>query len=103
MQRILGDDRVVARVDGFSKLDGVRGETIVDLQPSTVVRTSYSGYARDTRILLVHQKKLVDATVLNWMGAFNAEEGAKHLVRSPLPRMISNDLLRSPSISLDLP
>ena len=98
VQRILGDDRVVARVDGFSKLDGVRGETIVDLQPSTVVRTSYSGYARDTRILLVHHKKLVDATVLNWLGAFNAEEGAKHLVRSPLPRMISHDLLRSPLI-----
>ena len=92
VQRILGDDRVVARVDGFSKLDGVRGETIVDLQPSTVVRTSYSGYARDTRILLVHHKKLVDATVLNWLGAFNAEEGAKHLVRSPLPRIISHNL-----------
>jgi hypothetical protein len=41
---------------------------------------------------LVHQKKLVDATVLNWLGAFNAEEGAKHLVRSHLPRIISHDL-----------
>ena len=44
IQRMLGDDRCVARVDGYSRLDGVAGETIVDLQPSTVVFTTFPHY-----------------------------------------------------------
>ena len=100
MQRILGDDRVVARVDGYSKADGVKGEQIIDLMPAnhqpnscrlvprysppllpvshvnslrarrqaTVVRTTSVGYPRDTKLLLLHNNKLVDATVLHWLG-----------------------------------
>ena len=56
------------RVDGLSKADGVKGETIVDLQPSTVVMTDFAGYPRDTRLLLLHNKRLVDAVVLHWLG-----------------------------------
>ena len=85
VQRILADDRVVARVDGFSKLDGVKGETIVDLQPSTVVRTTMPGYARDQRILLLHNQKLVDAVVLKWLGSTNLEEGSRHMVNLKPP------------------
>ena len=44
IQRMLGDDRCVARVDGYSRHDGVAGETIIDLQPSTVVLTTFPNY-----------------------------------------------------------
>ena len=40
VQRILADDRVVARIDGFARSDGVKGETIIDLAPSSVMRTT---------------------------------------------------------------
>ena len=80
VQRILGDDRVVARVDGFSKLDGVKGETIVDLQPSTVVRTTSVGYARDTKVLVLHNGKLVDGQVLSWLGGTDFQDGSRHMI-----------------------
>ena len=80
IQRILGDDRAVARVDGYSKSDGVKGETIVDLQPITMVPTTFPGYARNTRVLLLHANKLVDATVLAWLGGFDYPEGSRHMM-----------------------
>ena len=64
VQRILADDRVVARLDGFARSDGVKGETIIDLAPSSVVRTTSVGYPRDTKVLLMHNNKFVDASVL---------------------------------------
>ena len=80
VQRILGDDRVVARVDGYSKHDGVKGETIVDLQPATVVRTTSVGYTRDAKILILHNGKLVDGQVLSWLGGCDYMEGSRHMV-----------------------
>ena len=80
MQRILGDDRCVARVDGYTKVDGVKGETIVDLAPTTVVRTALAGYPRDTKLLILHNNKLVDASVLYWMGATDLCEGSRHML-----------------------
>ena len=80
VQRILGDDRVVARVDSFSKAEGVKGETIIDLSPSTVVRTTSVGYARDTRLLLLHNGKLQDVQVLTWLGGTDHQEGSRHHV-----------------------
>ena len=80
IQRILGDDRVVARVDGYSKFDGVKGETIIDLQPATVVRTTFVGYPRDTKILILHNGKLVDGQVLLWLGSTDHMEGSRHMV-----------------------
>ena len=80
VQRILGDDRVVARVDGYSKTDGVKGETIVDLQPSTVVRTTSVGYARETKVLVLHNGKLANGQVLLWLGGTDHMEGSRHMV-----------------------
>ena len=37
VQRVLQDDRIVARVDSFCKEDGVKGEVIIDIQPANVV------------------------------------------------------------------
>ena len=56
-QRILGDDRVVARVDGYSKAEGVKGEVILDLQPKTSCRTTVPGYTRDQKLLLLLQTR----------------------------------------------
>jgi len=80
VQRILSDDRAVARVDSYSKTDGVKGETIIDLQPSTIVRTTFPGYARDTKLLMLHQNKLVEATVLTWLGGVDYQEGSRHMI-----------------------
>ena len=85
VQRILADDRVVARVDGYSKAEGVKGEMMVDLMPSTVVRTTMPGYARDTRLLVLHNNKLTDAVVLQWLGSTNPEEGSRHMVNLKAP------------------
>ena len=80
VQRILGDDRVVARIDSYSKSDGVRGEVIVDLTPSNVVRTAFPHYERGTRLLLLHEGHMVDASVLHWLGALDPTEGSRHMV-----------------------
>ena len=68
VQRQLPDDRIVARIDGYSREDGVKGETLVDLQPSAVVPTTAPYYARGTKLLLLHNGDLVDALVLYWLG-----------------------------------
>jgi hypothetical protein len=78
--RILGDDRVVARVDGHPRDAGVKSEVIVDLSPSTVVPASSPGYERGTKLLLLFRNKLVDATVMEWAGKINYEEGSRHMV-----------------------
>ena len=57
VQRILDDDRCVLRLDGFTSADGVQGETIVDPQPSTVVRTTTPGYVRGQELLMLHNNK----------------------------------------------
>ena len=80
VQRILNDDRIVARVDGFSKDDGVKGEVIIDLQPANAVLTTFPHYPRDTALLLLHEKKLVDASVLHWVGGTNYDEGSRHMI-----------------------
>ena len=85
VQRVLADDRCVARVDGYTKAEGVKGETLVELMPSTMVRCTVAGYPRDTRLLLLHQNKLVDATVLQWLGQTDAQEGARHMVNVKPP------------------
>ena len=87
VDRILGDDRVVAKVDGFSKADGVKGEVIVDLQPKTVIPTAGPGYPRGQRLLLLHKQTLVDATVMNWEGAvdFQQVRGARANAPSKRP------------------
>ena len=85
VQRILADDRVVARVDGYSKNEGVKGETIVDVMPATLVRTTLPAYKRDTKLLLLHNNKLVDATVLAWLGSDHLEEGSRHMVNIKQP------------------
>ena len=68
VHRILGDDRIVARVDGFAKEVGVKAEVIVDIQPSTVVPTAGPGYTKGDKLLLLHKGKLVDAVVMEWVG-----------------------------------
>jgi hypothetical protein len=85
IQRVLQDDRCVARIDGHSKADGVQGETIVDLMPATVVLTTFPHYARGTKLLVIHDGMLVDASVIHWVGSTEASEGSRHmiLVRSP--------------------
>ena len=80
VQRILADDRVVARIDGFARSDGVKGETIIDLAPSSVVRTTSVGYPRDTKVLLMHNNKFVDASVLYWLGGTDWQEGSRHML-----------------------
>ena len=85
VQRILIDDRIVARIDGFSKTGGVKGEIILDLQPSTIVRTTVTGYPRNTKLLLLHDGKLVDAMVLHWMGSTDYKEGSRHMVNVKPP------------------
>ena len=80
VQRVLQDDRIVARVDSFCKEDGVKGEVIIDIQPANVVYTTFPHYARDTKLLLLHEKKLVDASVLYWVGAFEYDEGSRHMI-----------------------
>lgn len=80
VQRILNDDRIVARIDGHSKMDGVKGEVILDLQPSAIVRTTSVGFPRDTRLLLLHGGKLVDATVLHWLGSTDHKDCSRHMV-----------------------
>ena len=85
VQRILGDDRVVCRVDGYAKTEGVKGETIVDLQPTTVVRTTSVGYARDAKVLVLHNGKLVDGQVLAWLGGLDFQDGARHMINIKTP------------------
>ena len=80
VQRVLQDDRIVARVDSFSKDDGVKGEVIIDLQPANVILTTFPHYKRDQRLMLLHDKKLVDASVLNWVGGTQYEEGSRHMI-----------------------
>ena len=80
VQRVLQDDRVVARVDSYSKEDGVKGEVIMDIQPANVIPTTFPHYARDTKLLLLHDKKLVDASVLHWVGGTQFEEGSRHMI-----------------------
>ena len=79
------DDRVVARVDGFSKEDGVKGEVILDLQPANLVFTTFPHYPRDTNLLLLHEKKVVDASVLHWVGGTQYEEGSRLMSSPDLP------------------
>ena len=80
VQRILPDDRVVCRIDGYSKEDGVKGETLVDLQPATVCLTTAPHCSRETRVLVLHNQRLVDATVLHWLAGFHHAMGTKHLI-----------------------
>ena len=80
VQRILLDDRVVLRVDGYSKDDGVRGETLVDLMPATVCLTTLPHCARDTKLVVLHNQKLVDASVLSWLGSTDYAQGSKHMI-----------------------
>ena len=56
------------------------GEVIIDIQPANVVYTTFPHYARDTKLLLLHEKKLVDASVLYWVGAFEYDEGSRHMI-----------------------
>ena len=80
VQRILSDDRCVARLDGFTKEDGVKGEVIVDPQPRTLVRTPTPGYARGQKLLLLHHNQLIDAVVLDWLGALLFDQSSRHLI-----------------------
>ena len=80
VQRILDDDRCVVRLDGYTAADGVNGETVVDPQPSTIVRTTTPGFTRGQELLMLHNNKLVDATVLQWLGANDFQEGSRHMV-----------------------
>ena len=80
VQRLLGDDRCVARVDGHSRSDGVKGEVMVDLMPSTVVLTTFSHHDRGTKLLILHEGRLVDGTVLRWLGRNEACEGSRHMI-----------------------
>lgn len=78
VQRILADDRCVARVDGFDK--GTKGEEIVDCMPSTVIRTTAPAYERGQKVLYLNGKRVVDAVVQQWVGAVDFEEGSRHLL-----------------------
>ena len=80
VQRVLQDDRIVARVDGYSKDDGVKGEVILDLQPANVILTTFPHYPRDTKLLLLHQRQVVDASVLHWVGGTVEDEGSRHMI-----------------------
>ena len=80
VQRILPDDRVVLRVDGYSKEDGVKGETLVDLTPANVCLTTGPNCKRDTRLIVLHNQKLVNASVLFWLGGTDHAQGSKHMV-----------------------
>ena len=76
VHRILGDDRIVARVDGFPRDAGVKAEVIVDLAPHTVVPTSGPGFDKGTKLLLLYRNKLVDAIVMEWTGKINFQVGS---------------------------
>ena len=52
----------------------------MDLQPANVVFTTFPHYARDTRLLLLHERKLVDASVLHWVGGTQFDEGSRHMI-----------------------
>jgi len=84
IDRILGDDRVVARVDGYTKAMGVKGEVILDLQPKGVVPTAGPGYTRGQKLLVLNvtktMQKLVDATVMSWEGSIDFQQGSRHMV-----------------------
>ena len=80
VQRVLDDDRCVVRLDGFTVSDGVQGETVVDPQPSTIVRTTSPGYPSGTELLVMHNNRLVNATVLQWLGSADFSEGSRHMI-----------------------
>ena len=82
VDRILGDDRIVAKVDGFARADGVKGEVIVDLTPKSVVPTEGPGFSRGQRIFLLYKtaNALVDAVVMSWEGCTDVVQGSRHMV-----------------------
>lgn len=83
VDRILGDDRIVAKVDGFARTEGVKGEVIVDLTPKAVVPTEGGpGYTRGQRLFVLNKASnaLVDAVVMNWEGSVDVQQGSRHMV-----------------------
>ena len=65
--------------------------TRADRQAALVVWASSTtgvhgtGYPRDTRLLLLHERKLVDASVLHWVGGTTQDEGSRHLINVKPP------------------
>eukprot|EP00966_Prymnesium_polylepis_P143092 3302784-Prymnesium_polylepis.1 len=86
VQRIFDDDRCVVRLDGFSKADGTKGETVVDVNPRRVLRTTVPGYPRGTQLLVLRGSTLVDATVLKWLGREFFQVGFCAAILSTSPR-----------------
>ena len=60
VQRALRDDTVVLRYDGL------QSESSVDPSPLTVVRTTSPRHPPGTRLLYLHERACVDATVEKW-------------------------------------
>ena len=76
VQRTLRDDSVVVRVDG------VMGESTVDPTPLTVVRTTNPRHDPGVKLIYLHDKACVDATVEQWPErTIDVKEGSRHRLR----------------------
>ena len=93
VQRALRDDSMVMRFDGLI------GEASIDPSPLTVVRTMSVRHEVGTRLLFLHEKACVDATVEKWDGIMDIKEGTRHRLSVTATRttgwitMVSKDKL----------
>ena len=60
---------------------------IAETLPAALGGDSTHDYTRDQRLLLLHDKKLVDATVLHWVGGTQLDEGSRHMRRNKRARL----------------
>ena len=52
--------------------------------------TTFPHYNRDDRLLLLHDKHLVDASVLHWVGGTQPDEGSRHMINVKPPDQLCN-------------
>ena len=69
------DDRCSVRLD--NQADRIKTE-VIELRPDTVSRTSSPAYKSGQKLLLLHEKQLLEAVVDEWLGV---RSGSAHRVR----------------------
>jgi hypothetical protein len=69
------DDRCSVRLD--NQADRIKTE-VIELRPDTVSRTSSPAYKSGQKLLLLHEKQLLEAVVEEWLGV---RSGSAHRVR----------------------
>lgn len=69
------DDRCSVRLD--NQADRIKTE-VIELRPDTVCRTSSPAYKSGQKLLLLHEKQLLEAVVDEWLGV---RSGSAHRVR----------------------